>query len=428
MRTPAWTIVVLILVAALWAGVLPASSDKTAQKQTTSTRLVPGEFQTGRWAATASVPGGYIRFHIDLTRGDDGGYGAVLVNGKERIVIGEVTAEGSSIRLFLPAFNSRIEAQLVGGVLEGNLVLIKRGDVEQTMPFRAEYAQGYTFSVGGAEPEIDVTGRWDVTFTQENGEENKAVGEFYQDGDKLNGTFLNPTGDYRYLSGSVTGRSFELSCFDGSDAYLFKAALTQDGTIDGDFWSGTHWHERWTARRDDTAALPDPYQVTWLVKGHDRIEFRFRDLDDKTVSLDDKRFEDKVVIVVLAGSWCPNCHDEAAFLAEYYKKNKDRGVEIVGLMYEHTRDEAAAVRQIERFQKKHNINYTLLYAGYSDKKEAHKTLPMLNHVLSYPTTIFIDRTGKVARIYTGFTGPGTGSHYEVFKQEFGDYVDTLLAQ
>jgi peroxiredoxin len=418
----------LILGASLWTGVLPACSEKNAQKQSTSTRLNPGEFEIGRWAATASVPGGKIRFHIDLTRADDIGYGAVLVNGKERIPIGEVTAEGSSIRLFLPAFNSRIEAELVDGVLEGNLVLTKRGDVEQTLPFRAEYAQGYTFSIGGDEPEIDVTGRWDVTFTQEDGEEAKAIGEFYQDGDKLNGTFLKPTGDYRYLSGTVTGRSFELSCFDGSHAFLFKAALTQDGAIDGDYWSGTHWHERWTARRDDDAALPDPYQLTWLEKGHDRIEFEFRALDGETVSLDDKQFENKVVIVVLAGSWCPNCHDEAAFLAEYYNENKDRGVEIIGLMYEHSRGKTAAFRQIERFQKKHKLNYTLLYAGYSDKEEAHKTLPMLNHVLAYPTTIFVDRTGKVARIHTGFAGPGTGSHYEAFKQEFGDYVDTLLAQ
>ena len=97
-------------------------------------------------------------------------------------------------------------------------------------------------------------------------------------------------------------------------------------------------------------------------------------------------------------------------------------------MYEHLRDEKAVMKQIQRFQKKHKINYTLLYAGYSDKEEAQKTLPMLNQVISFPTTVFIGRNGDVRRIHTGFSGPGTGEHFEELKSEFSALVDQLLAE
>jgi peroxiredoxin len=416
----------LYLLSFLWIAAMAAcSGDRDERGQ--SARVHPGEIETGRWSATATLPGGDIRFAVDLSN-ESGDYGASLVNGEEQVRIGEVRVDGDKLTLFFPAFNSTIEAELDNGVLTGTLTLVKRDGVEQTMPFTAEYAEGYTFSIEAPTPDVDIAGRWDVTFLSEDGGTSSAVGEFVQEGPKISGTFLTATGDYRYLSGSVTGRSFDLSCFDGAHAFLFKGTLGEDGRIEGEFWSGTKWYERWRARRDDDAALPDPYSLTFLREGYDRFAFSFPDIAGKPVSLEDERFDGKVVIVTLAGSWCPNCHDAAAFLSEYYDKNRERGLEIVGLMYEHLRDEQAAMEQIERLEKKHNINYTLLYAGYSGKEEAQKTLPMLNHVMSYPTMVFIDRGGVVRRIHTGFSGPGTGEHYKQFKSEFSVFVDQLLAE
>jgi peroxiredoxin len=420
---------ILPVAVALLIGTWPACAGESEQQGGESVRIDPGEFRIGRWAAAVTVPGGDIHFDIRLGRagGDDGGYTAVLINGEERVPVGEVSASGRSIRLLFPAFNSWIEAELDGGVLTGSLTLTKRGGVTQVMPFRAEFAEGYTIAVEGPPPQIDVTGRWDVTFVTEEGDSSQAVGEFRQDGGQISGTFLTPTGDYRFLSGTAAGREFALWCFDGAHAYRFAGRVGQDDTIDGDFWSGAKSHERWAARRDESAALPDPYQLTRLREGYDRIQFRFPDLDGNMVSLDDPRFTGKVVIVALAGSWCPNSHDEAAFLSRYYNENRNRGLEIVGLMYEHLRDEQAAVTQIRRFQKNHKIEYTLLYAGYSDKEEAQKTLPMLDRIVSFPTMLFIDRSGVVRRIHTGFSGPGTGPHYEAFKREFSEIMDGLLS-
>lgn len=392
-------------------------------------KIDPGLFKTGRWEAAVTLAGGDIRFGLELTRDADGdGYAATLINGKERVPVGAVTTEQYKLTLFFPAFNSTIDAALTDGVLTGTLQLVKRGGTVQSMPFRAEYAEGYTFSIESATPEIDFTGRWAVEFISEDGETSSAIGEFVQDGTKLDGTFLTPTGDYRYLSGPVAGRTVQLSCFDGAHAFLFTATADETGALEGDFWSGTKWHERWNAHRDDNIDLPDPYKLTWIKDGYDGIVFEFPGLDGRQVSLDDDRFDGKVVIVTLAGSWCPNCQDEAAFLSPYFNDNKDRGLEIVTLMYEHLRDEKAAMKQIERFKAKHDIQYTLLYAGPSGKEEAQRTLPMLNRIVSFPTMIFIDRDGEVRHIHTGFSGPGTGEHYEDFKKEFSSFVDQLLAE
>ena len=240
--------------------------------------------------------------------------------------------------------------------------------------------------------------------------------------------FLTPTGDHRYLAGQVRDRTLHLSTFDGAHAFLSRADLGGDDTLAGDYWSGTAWHEAWTAKRDAAAELPDLEKLTHLKDGYDRFTFAFPDLDGKVVSLDDERFRGKVVMVVLAGSWCPNCHDEAAYLAPLYRAQAGRGLEVVELMYEHFGDFATAARQTQRMRDKFGIEYTTLIAGISDKDEAAKTLPMLNAVIAFPTTILIDRHGRVRLIHTGFAGPGTGEHYEALKRDFEAMLDTLLKE
>ena len=56
------------------------------------------------------------------------------------------------------------------------------------------------------------------------------------------------------------------------------------------------------------------------------------------------------------------------------------------------------------------------------------SLPSLNTFLSFPTTIFIDKKGNVAKIHTGYSGPATGKHYQAFLQEFNTEINTLLKQ
>jgi hypothetical protein len=52
---------------------------------------------------------------------------------------------------------------------------------------------------------------------------------------------------------------------------------------------------------------------------------------------------------------------------------------------------------------------------------------MLERIVNFPTTIFIGKSGHIEKIHTGFSGPGTGEHYEEQKQEIYTIVNNLLA-
>jgi peroxiredoxin len=255
-----------------------------------------------------------------------------------------------------------------------------------------------------------------------------AVGEFSQSHDVITGTILTTTGDHRFLAGQVKGDEVFLSTFDGAHVFLYKAKMTADGGLAGDWWSGLAYHEKWTAKRDATAQLPDAYGLTAMRPGVKKFDFAFPDLSGKTVSSKDAQFHGKVLIVALAGSWCPNCHDEAAFLAPLYQDYRGKGLEIVSLMFEHFGDFPRAAEATQRFRQHYGIEYTTLIAGISDKDEAAKKLPMLQSFVAFPTTIFIDRKGNVRKIHTGYTGPATGDHYVQFVSEVKTTLDQLLAE
>ncbi len=183
-----------------------------------------------------------------------------------------------------------------------------------------------------------------------------------------------------------------------------------------------------SAERIDNVELPDAFSRTFLKPGFERFEFEFPSEEGVVTSLDDEKFRDKVVLVNIAGTWCPNCNDETRFLAPFYKEYRDQGLEVVALLFEHFEDADLAAAQVRAFRQKFDIQYDTLIAGISDKTEAANTLPQLSAVLAFPTTIFIDRDGRVRQIYTGFSGPGTGEHYVRLQESFTELTTTLLAE
>ncbi|MGB5927897.1 MAG: TlpA disulfide reductase family protein, partial [Cyclobacteriaceae bacterium] len=270
-------------------------------------------------------------------------------------------------------------------------------------------------------------GKYAVTFEDEGGP-YEAVGVFEPNGDQLSGTFLTTTGDYRYLQGTMEGDNIMLSAFDGEHAFLFTGKLSGDTITDGHFYSGRHYHATWEGNKDEDASLPEPESLTYLKEGYEKMEIAFPDLQGDTVTLDDEKYQDKVVLLQVFGTWCPNCMDETKFLTQWYKDNQDRGVEILGMAYEQKPDFDYASSRVKKMTERLDVPYNFVIAGNSDKKEAAKTLPMLNHVMSFPTTIFIDREGRVRRIHTGFNGPGTGEYYERWKEDFNRFMDKLIEE
>lgn len=353
-----------------------------------------------------------------------------VLNGSEKLLVDNIKIKGDSVFIEMPFFESGFAAKIdKDGNLQGSWL---RKDVDQilAMPFSAIYNHQERFPVT-APPLHKINGRWTVVFTDKNNHVITAVGEFQQKGSKLTGTFLTASGDYRFLEGVVTGDSLKLSGFDGGHAYLFTARVDNDNRISGgNFYSGAARVDKWTAKRNPNAALPDGYEATTLRPGENKLNFRFRSTDDKTISISDTAYKGKVVIVQIMGSWCPNCMDETKFLSEYYKANSQKGIEVIGLAYERTTDLERSKKSITSFQSRFNVSYPILITGVTatDSLLTEKTLPQLNKIKSFPTSIFIDKKGVVRRIYTGFTGPGTGAYYDAFRKEFDEAVKGLLSE
>lgn len=383
--------------------------------------------QTGAWQATITLPGGVIDTSIEISKVGEA-YHASLINSQERVRINEVSFQDGELLLRFPAFNNEIRASLVDGELDGELTIIRRLGEKQVMPFHAVPGAQRPADSNEA-PGHDLSGRWAVRFHEPDGSDTVSIGEFAQRGSRLFGTFLNANGDHRFLAGYVRGNQFKLSTFDGAHAFIFSGSVAENGKIeDADFWSATSWHQKWSATRGERVELPDAYTRTYLKPGYETFDFEFPDIDGNTVSLDDEKYDGKVVIVTIAGTWCPNCNDEARFMAPFHKQYKDQGLEVVALLFEHFEEFDIAAEQVRQFRNKFDIQYDTLIAGLSSKTEASNALPSLNAILAFPTTIFIDRSGRVRSIHTGFMGPGTGEHYERLQAKFTSLVTTMLSE
>jgi hypothetical protein len=53
---------------------------------------------------------------------------------------------------------------------------------------------------------------------------------------------------------------------------------------------------------------------------------------------------------------------------------------------------------------------------------------MLNKVIGFPTTLIIDKKGKIRETHTGFSGPGTGKYYTEWVADFERLIDKLLKE
>jgi thiol-disulfide isomerase/thioredoxin len=391
------------------------------------TKPEPIELKAGMWRGEIDVQGHWLPFNFEITK-KDSSYTANLINGKESIPLDEVTVQGDSVFIKMYIFDIDIRAKINGDSLSG--LYIKNFADNYRLPFKATFGKKGRFDNPTSNDKFD--GRWETYFVKDDGGKIPAEGIFKSDGNLLTGTFLTKTGDYRFLEGFAKGNHMELYTFDGTHAFVFTADLQDDGSLKGEFFSGRSGYKPFTAINNPKFELPSALELTYLKKGYDKISFSFPGLDGKPVTLDDPKYKGKVVVLQIFGTWCPNCMDETRFFKEWYDKNKDKGVEIIGLAYENPVkgkfDFEYAKSRVEKMKKKFNVGYDYVIAGISDSKEASKSLPMLSKVMSFPTSIIIDRKGKVRQIHTGFSGPATGKYYEDFVEEFNSFMAKLIAE
>ena len=383
----------------------------------------------GLWRAALQSPGGEIPFGLEIARkADSEALEGWIRNGEERRRIGEVSLSDGVLELNLVPYDSRIRARLSedGKQLSGEWRRYRGPQRETRMIFSATLGESRRFpDVKPAAEEIhEITGRWAVTFSSSD---DVAVGLFDRlNGDRVQGTFLTTLGDYRFLAGAYDGENLSLSCFDGAHAFLFKARYMDSGRMEGDFWSRDSWHETWTAQRDESVELPNGFGLTTQVEGMNVNDLSFPDLDGNMRSLGEGLFAGRARLIVIFGTWCPNCYDATTYLAELYRRYTTRGLAVQGLAFEFGNTQERNARVVREYVDHKNIPYPVLLAGPSDKDEASKAFPVLDKVRAYPTFLFLDGEGSIQAIYTGFSGPATGTAHEKLRDAFETRIEELL--
>ena len=344
-----------------------------------------------------------------------------IVNGKERITL-QLSNDGDSIVGRFPELDAFLKFKLNdnGEELRGYwLNLNKKAQIK--IPINAWIEK----TVTELAPETsNVNGKWKATFNTNSENPDVTVGIFKQTAGLINGTFLTETGDYRFLSGTIGGGQFSMSTFNGSWAFLFEGKVVND-SIYGKFYSGTNYQTDWVAVKDPNATLRDPSKLTYV---ENEKEFNFSSLKTlKGKAFDAKKFgKNKVVIYQIMGTWCPNCIDELHYFKELHKKYNDQGLEIVALAYEVGTNEKSQIKRLKAFKKRLSIPYEVVLAGTSSKEVASAQFPMLNGIMSFPTSVVVGRNGKIEYVHTGFSGPATGAVYEEYTREMDELIKTLL--
>lgn len=349
----------------------------------------------------------------------------IVHNGDEKLEVTDIEWRNDTIFVRMPLYDSEfIGYDINDSTFTGRWHNYLKGR-DYSIPFTAQALQEpMRFAVHEA-PVADLSGQWESDFGMDKPKGYKALGLFEQREGRVQGTFVTETGDYRFLEGIMDGDSLKLSAFDGSHAFLFKAVLRNDSLI-GRFWSGTHWQEDWVAVRNPGFTLRDPDSLTRLREGYDMVDFSFPDLEGSLRSPKDDRYREKVLLVQVMGSWCPNCVDETRLLNELYDTHHDKGLEVIAVAFEKYEEEHRALEALRQFKEKLRVPYAMVYAGMANKETAAAKLPFLEHIMSFPTCVFIDRQGTVRRIRTGFYGPGTGQHYVTYKRNLERFVEQLL--
>lgn len=353
----------------------------------------------------------------------DGQPTITIFNAEETIVVDEITQKGDSLFIKMPVFDSEFRLRLFPGIMQGNWINHSRKD-NNVIQFDATFGRMHRFN-GASLVRSHFEGKWETTFGAGTPDSSKAIGLFKQKMQKVTGTFLTESGDYRYLEGIADGTKLYLSCFDGSHAFLFVGNIDANDIVTGTFYSGAHWKEKWVAKKNENFELRDPYSITKTVK-KEPLEFSYMNLEGKKVSLADERYKDKVVIVQIMGSWCPNCMDETAYLAQIYNKYKDKGVEIIALAYEKTPDFEKAKANVGRLKSKYSAQYEFLITGLSGAANASKSLPWLSSVSAFPTTLYLNKKHEIAKVYTGYNGPATGNAYLKMKESTESLINELI--
>jgi thiol-disulfide isomerase/thioredoxin len=399
-----------------------------------SAQPAPGVDLAGHWESqlTAARPGVSESYNVPfdlLIERTPHGLRAALLNGTDRIDFSSVVRHNGEVTLRLDQYDATLTAHCAEGkricsALQGEYVRQKGASISRYAITARRARYGETQSSPSLAPD------WQMTFTDADGKpdaEGPAPAHFTLRGDYVQGTIAPVSGDYGLLDGTLRNGELHLSRFDGIHALRLDGRLVSPDRLEGVFHVAPGHPLTFVATRTGAAStgFDEAEHLTTVADPSEALRFRGLDATGATITQDDPRFRNKVVLLDVFGTWCPNCHDEAPLLESLYARFHERGLEVVGLSYEYVDDRARSLRLIDVYRRKYSIGFPLLLAGITGPGEIEKTLPQLRNFGAYPTTIFLDRHGRVRVIHAGFSGPATGRLDEV-RQHFEKTIIKLL--
>jgi thiol-disulfide isomerase/thioredoxin len=376
----------------------------------------------GLWDANVTWDKVTIPFTIEFKTQGSHADGA-LFNGDERVTSTGGSFSGGKLHLSFDHYATHLDATLADGVLTGQYGGTRAGNHD----FQARPHQELPISAVKAP---NIGGLWDIPTESAKGEHAWRL-IVRQNGANVSAAILRVDGDTGTLTGRYMDNKFVLNTFDGGRGFHLELVPESSGKLNIVYY-GIHSPEKQLialrpseARAQGIAEPTDPEKHTRMKDPSEPLRFAFPDLTGKMVSNTDARFRGKVVLLNITGSWCPNCHDEAPFLEELYKKYRALGLEIVALDFE----EAEQLRDPTRlpaFVKKYGLEYTYLLAGTPD--QLTDKMPQAENLNSWPTTFFIGRDGRVRAVHAGFAAKATGEIHTEMRQRFATTLERLLSE
>jgi len=377
---------------------------------------------TGTWQATVKVNGLDIPFRIEFG-GSDATPQATFFNGDERFLSTSGSREGGAVEIKWEYLAATLKASLKDGQLDGQYTRARGAPY----PFHARplNAEGSGLFDPARVPRIE--GVWEIHDIASGKGEKAWRLIVSQKGSEASAAILRIDGDTGTLTGSFHDGKFTLSHFSGMRPALLEITPAPGGSLNL-LLNGKNKMTAISPAEARAKGLPkpdDPAEHTGVKDASEPFHFSFPDLNGKLVSDTDPRFKGKVILVNITGSWCPNCHDEAPFLAEIYRKYRAQGLEIVALSFEEA-DQLKDPTRLRAFLARYGIEYTVLLGGTTD--EAPAKLSQALNWDAWPTTFFLGRDGRVRKVHTGFPSKASGDLYTQATHEFTELVEHLLAE
>jgi thiol-disulfide isomerase/thioredoxin len=420
----------------------------------------PASAVEGRWdAALVRSTGTVIPFRLDIS-----GAGASL---KGTLYDGftpyDSTTHGSfqdgKLSLEIEHYLTTISATLTDGKLTGTVITQNRGS-SATYGFQATRHVETLAALAGVP---SIAGSYVIPLDTPSSKGEKAFRLIVrQRGPEVAASILRVDGDTGSYSGSYQDGRWLLSHFDGSRPGVIEVtpkgggileviqrverpgvgaaeegkgavaqaagvgkAYSEEETPDGRYATVLTAYTEAVAQAKGLAQ-PENYETHTAARNADEtFVFNFPDESGRLVSNEDPRFKGKVVLAIVTGTWCPNCHDEAQYLVQLDRKYRDRGLAIVALDFEEPEQQGSLQRE-HAFVKQYGVKYTYLIAGAP--AEMWEKVPQLNNLNTWPATIFIGRDGKVKAVHSGFASPASGEFNTQLKKEFTSRIERLLAE